>query len=151
MDLIESCEHYSVQGDCGGRRQSASCCPCGALLIQTQRSCRKELDARANTDVLHHPSTESNGGVCQSQCIPASARLCYPSSWLRRWDVSHRRHITPAAQHEKRRHHCSPGKHRRGGLGDGDCCGNHKAKARNSCHAKLILTSGLNQIMQTLS
>lgn len=108
VHLIERCEHYPVQGDRGGWRRSALCCPCGALLIPTQRSCRKELDARANTDVLHHPSTESNGGVCQSRRIPASAWLCSASSWLRHWDVSHRRHVTAAAQREKGRHRRSP-------------------------------------------
>lgn len=108
VHLIECCEHYPVQGDRGGWRRSALCCPCGALLIPTQRTCQKELDARANTDVLHHPSTESNGGVCQSRHIPASAQLCSASSWLRHWDVSHRRHVTPAAQRDKGLHRRSP-------------------------------------------
>ena len=112
--------------------QSALCCPCGLLLIQTQRSCRKELDARTNADVLHHASTESNGGVCQSRHIPASARLCCPSSWLQHWDVSHGWHVTAQM------FVCAPPPR------------NHKAKARNSHHAELILTGGLKQIKQTL-
>lgn len=39
-----------AQDEHRGHQQSASCHPCGVLLIQTQRNCQRELDARLNTD-----------------------------------------------------------------------------------------------------
>lgn len=94
--ILKVSVNFSFTSMCSGRPQrspeSASCHPCGVILIQTQRNCQRQLDAWLNTDFLHNSWTESKRGVHRCRRTTLSVWLYCPSSSLRHLDVSHPHH-----------------------------------------------------------